>query len=123
MKSLALMAMCLAAATSVTAFEGTARDPAVVAAWKLDNDGVDADLNSAGATRNLGEADGASLVKRKCTPDGCDCIGITPGALFCGDGYYGCKKGNVYQCNKNDGRTTCTFGIRKSCQQCGELQC
>ncbi|KAH7102089.1 hypothetical protein BKA62DRAFT_701423 [Auriculariales sp. MPI-PUGE-AT-0066] len=112
MKFFALMAMALAAATSTAAFEGT-----------LDNEGVDADLDLVGATRNVGEADGASLVKRACTPDGCDCQGIAKGALFCGDGFFGCKVGNVYQCNKNDGRTTCTFGIRKSCQQCGKLQC
>ncbi|TDL19207.1 hypothetical protein BD410DRAFT_727504, partial [Rickenella mellea] len=61
------------------------------------------------------------LVRRKCTDDGCNCVAKNPG-LFCGDGHFGCKKGNVYQCNE-DGFTSCDFGRRKSCVACGRLEC
>ena len=79
--------------------------------------------------------------KRACIPSSCDCSGF-PGGLFCGgerqflinigitetdslifsDGFFGCIPDHVYQCN-SDGHTTCDFGIRNSCVQCGQLSC
>ncbi|KAH7101363.1 hypothetical protein BKA62DRAFT_183841 [Auriculariales sp. MPI-PUGE-AT-0066] len=69
-----------------------------------------------------GPADGASLVKRACKKSKCNCIGLKKGAIFCGDGVLGCKKGNVYQCNSN-GKTTCNFGTRSTCKKCNKLKC
>ncbi|KAH7106772.1 hypothetical protein BKA62DRAFT_216236 [Auriculariales sp. MPI-PUGE-AT-0066] len=70
----------------------------------------------------IGLQDGASLVKRACKKDKCNCIGLKKGAIFCGDGVFGCKKGNVYQCNSN-GKTTCNFGVRGTCKKCNKLKC
>lgn len=107
MKFFAVIALALA--SSVVAQQ---RDPAVVAAV---------------AARPLTEVydsfppgEGA-LTKRACTASKCDCDGFGPG-LFCGDGILGCKSGHVYECNKN-GHTTCDYGVRKSCQKCGQLSC
>ncbi|TDL19206.1 hypothetical protein BD410DRAFT_792449 [Rickenella mellea] len=53
------------------------------------------------------------LNRRACVPSKCDCTGFAPG-LFCGDGFLGCKKGVVYQCDK-DGHTSCDLGLEGSC--------
>jgi len=38
------------------------------------------------------------------------------------DGLLKCAKGHVYECNK-DGKTTCDYGVRKTCQKCNKLKC
>ena len=86
-------------------------------------------------------AQNGTFSKRQCPPSSCDCGGVGPG-LFCGgdhaffrrledltadnliptDNIGGCVPGNVYQCNE-DGHTTCNFGLRDSCVECGQLSC
>ncbi|KAF9301187.1 hypothetical protein BG003_002916, partial [Podila horticola] len=59
------------------------------------------------------EAAALGLEKRGCVYDGCRC-NISRGGLAC----YG---NNVYQCSpKGD---CCNFGYRKSCADCGKLNC
>lgn len=95
MKFLAILALAVAAVAAQR------RDPAVLA--------------------ELTEAGDGALTKRACTPSSCNCKGFAAG-LFCGDGVLNCVVGHVYQCS-TDGRTTCDYGIRKSCQQCNKLTC
>ncbi|KAF8507388.1 hypothetical protein BU17DRAFT_57465 [Hysterangium stoloniferum] len=61
------------------------------------------------------------LVSRQCVATSCSCQGV-PNGLFCGDGQLNCIPGHVYQCGGN-GQNSCDFGIRNSCEQCGQLQC
>jgi hypothetical protein len=60
------------------------------------------------------------LTQRACKPSKCDCTGIKAG-LFCGDGYYGCKKGRVYQCS--GGAKSCMYGGVRTCNKCNKLKC
>lgn len=62
-----------------------------------------------------------NLKPRQCIPTECSCQGV-PNGLFCGDGLLGCVEGHVYQCG-DDGQKSCDFGVRESCQICGELEC
>ncbi|KAF8509737.1 hypothetical protein JB92DRAFT_2944425 [Gautieria morchelliformis] len=61
------------------------------------------------------------LAKRSCVATACSCQGV-PNGLFCGDGLFDCIPGHVYQCG-DDGKRSCDFGIRNSCEKCGKLQC
>ncbi|KAL2105510.1 hypothetical protein VUR80DRAFT_8248 [Thermomyces stellatus] len=62
-----------------------------------------------------------AMGKVMCIPTECSCQGV-PNGLFCGDGLLGCVEGHVYQCG-DDGQKSCDFGVRESCQICGELEC
>ncbi|TDL16044.1 hypothetical protein BD410DRAFT_795764 [Rickenella mellea] len=66
-------------------------------------------------------ADDGGLEKRACTASKCRCNGVS--GLFCGNEKINkaCTDGDVFQCNPSG--ATCTFGVRKSCQQCGKLSC
>ncbi|BEJ14856.1 hypothetical protein CspHIS471_0406230 [Cutaneotrichosporon sp. HIS471] len=64
--------------------------------------------------------DEQSLESRACPKSNCDCVGVK-GGLFCGDGYFNCKKGYVYQCS--GGSKSCVFGKRDSCKKCNKLKC
>ncbi|KZV95484.1 sphingomyelin phosphodiesterase [Exidia glandulosa HHB12029] len=105
---ISIIALAVSAATAVVA----QRDPAVLAALNA-RPGFEA--------REISDFEGGSLVKRACTASSCNCSGFPPG-LFCGDGVLNCKKGNVYQCS-TDGHTTCSYGVRTSCQKCNALTC
>ncbi|EJT52643.1 hypothetical protein A1Q1_03097 [Trichosporon asahii var. asahii CBS 2479] len=61
------------------------------------------------------------LSERACNPSNCPCNGIQ--GQFCTNGINpGCIKGHVYECQAGTGKT-CDYGYRKSCAECGELQC
>ncbi|RHZ50875.1 hypothetical protein Glove_490g53 [Diversispora epigaea] len=61
-----------------------------------------------------------SVVSSDCVPTTCKCpIGL-PQGQYCG-GSIGCERTFVYECNPEGG--TCEYGYRKSCAECGALQC
>ncbi|PVF91320.1 hypothetical protein CPB86DRAFT_357855 [Serendipita vermifera] len=61
------------------------------------------------------------LVKRQCNYDtSCKGYGWSVG-LHCGDGNFGCIKGNVYQIGS--ATNVCDYGDQTSCQRCNKLDC
>ncbi|KZV92756.1 hypothetical protein EXIGLDRAFT_768676 [Exidia glandulosa HHB12029] len=63
----------------------------------------------------------SALEARDCVATTCQCTGIRTG-LFCGDGAFNCKVGNVYQCGEN-GQISCDYGFRESCPDCTVVFC
>ncbi|KZV97813.1 hypothetical protein EXIGLDRAFT_729611 [Exidia glandulosa HHB12029] len=63
----------------------------------------------------------SALEARDCVATTCKCTGIRTG-LFCGDGAFNCKVGNVYQCGEN-GKISCDYGFRTSCPDCTTIFC
>ncbi|KAF9203958.1 hypothetical protein BGZ59_001345, partial [Podila verticillata] len=96
-KSFALIAV-LAVAVSAATIPEAASAPQVLAAGPY--------IEAEAAAGNLDKRAG-------CVYDGCRCS-ISRGGLAC----YG---NNVYQCSPSGG--CCNFGYRKSCADCGKLQC
>ncbi|GBC03263.1 hypothetical protein RclHR1_05040004 [Rhizophagus clarus] len=53
----------------------------------------------------------------------CVCPASNPQGTYCGGGL-GCDNTHVYECNPAGGEcTTCDYGLRFSCAQCGNLDC
>ncbi|KAF9260053.1 hypothetical protein L218DRAFT_625107 [Marasmius fiardii PR-910] len=62
------------------------------------------------------------LNRRACNPTNCVCNGIQ--GQFCGNENINsaCTNGHVFECNGDDSHA-CDYGVRTSCQNCGQLQC
>ncbi|TFK64359.1 hypothetical protein BDN72DRAFT_273800 [Pluteus cervinus] len=77
---------------------------------------TDAEITEARAARS-----GSNMEKQSCNYDTpCKGYGWAPG-LHCGDGYFGCVKGHVFQIGSDT--NVCDYGTRNSCVQCNQLTC
>ncbi|KIK66446.1 hypothetical protein GYMLUDRAFT_157939, partial [Collybiopsis luxurians FD-317 M1] len=60
--------------------------------------------------------------QRSCTPSSCTCNSVQ--GQFCDNEAINlsCTNSHVFECNKDTGHT-CDYGVRTSCQKCGQLSC